>query len=77
MFNSILLRTVQSNHEFHCECEICANDLKLDLADQNALLEPFKNEPNPAYDRDYDKTREYLKEAWNILNSFFVFQRIK
>jgi len=69
MFNRLVLKSVQISHEFKCDCEMCVNNVERDLKEHDVLLEPFKNEPNPAYDRDYEKAKEYLKEAWDNLNN--------
>jgi len=69
MFHAPALRCLQMSGKFKCECELCVNNIERDDKELDALLEPFKNEPNPAYDRDYEKAREYLKEAWDYLNN--------
>ena len=56
-------------HRFKCDCELCINNVERDTDEYQALLGPFKKESNPAYDRQFDKVNEYLKQAWDELNN--------
>ena len=60
-------------HMFTCECELCINDDILSLGDMQAINHTSELIKNYPYYKEFKKTREYLKEAWKIMNTNPIF----
>jgi hypothetical protein len=60
---------LEENWKFTCDCELCHNDDFFDIGTMMEIMALRANEQNFGYDREFDKAREYLKTAWNEMNT--------
>ena len=63
---------MEEKHKFKCDCEACDPSMKLTCIDfENAAGikdNIFSYKSNPAYDRNYARSKEVLKETWDDVN---------
>ena len=59
---------LEENWKFTCDCELCHNDDFLDIKTMMILVEVLEERNFGSY-KEFDKAREYLKEAYKELNT--------